>query len=836
MESIKDRLIDWANSNGYWAKSLLSSCFCYGQIDNDKILEIIDNYKNNQFPEIIFSLKEDALVGKSYLKSISNIQNVNKLLSNQEMIFNDKLSVIYGSNGTGKTGYVRILKSMGNSLDSENIIYSDLTQEEISEHSANIRFNINNNDVDFVWNESNNDKYNIKIFNSNCVKFSLNNKKDVQFIPQDFNYFNIISTATSELNRIVKDKLNNLKDEMKLYAIIYGTDVSKLINRISGDGNIKNEINDYIVENNFKEDIINQNIEELEKKSKELNTEIINSKITKLIRIKDKLSEAENLIFINSGLYSATFWENYKTFLLKLYTLTKNNVRIEDFITDINLEEKQKQLLKEFLLSADEFLKSQTDKNFEDLNECIFCGQTLDKQSKNLLSSYTRFITNDNSREIKQFKDKLNNSSKKIKDCIEKLREINAIFEENSLLHSELKKFIVSLNAILEYNYDCELDENEFNKNSDFEPLRDFIKKVQVSYQDEINALSTQKNDLEKAISDNRSKINELNSIRSLLLNKDLIIKNLTEQRNLEPLSVISNKSLSAIQTNILTANYKQKFVDILNNELTLLEAPSNIKFSPNIVSSKLALKQSFLDKAYNLNNILSEGEQKVIALAHFITENLMEEKDNILVFDDPVNSLDLQRMETVARVLVQLANKKQTIIFTHNLVFVGFLATYANDYLESNEQSYICVERVINDGKEFTGQIKYEFPNIETYRNYKKLLNENMSNATKQSLSKDKMYECFEYMRSAIELLVVEKVFNGTVRRYEPDIKMSRFEAIDTEKLNKYGSRITALFNKLCRYIKAHSSSAQARIEPDFNVLQECYNEFKELDTTFKN
>lgn len=102
------------------------------------------------------------------------------------------------------------------------------------------------------------------------------------------------------------------------------------------------------------------------------------------------------------------------------------------------------------------------------------------------------------------------------------------------------------------------------------------------------------------------------------------------------------------------------------------------------------------------------------------------------------------------------------------------------------------------------------------------------MSNATEQSLGKDKMYECFEYMRSAVELLVVEKVFKGTVNSYEPDIKMGRFEAIDTEKLNQHGSRITTLFNKLCRYIRAHSSSAQARLEPDFNVLQECYKEFK--------
>ena len=60
-------------------------------------------------------------------------------------------------------------------------------------------------------------------------------------------------------------------------------------------------------------------------------------------------------------------------------------------------------------------------------------------------------------------------------------------------------------------------------------------------------------------------------------------------------------------------------------------------------------------------------------------------------------------------------------------------------------------------------------------------------------------------------------------------------YDKLFKEKLNQHGSRITSLFNKLCRYIRAHSSSAQARLEPDFNVLQECYNEFKELDSIFK-
>ena len=54
------------------------------------------------------------------------------------MKFNDNLTVIYGPNGTGKTGYVRIVKSMGNSLDSENTIYTNLLEDETTQMAFSV--------------------------------------------------------------------------------------------------------------------------------------------------------------------------------------------------------------------------------------------------------------------------------------------------------------------------------------------------------------------------------------------------------------------------------------------------------------------------------------------------------------------------------------------------------------------------------------------------------------------------------------------------------------------------------------------------------------------------
>src|SRR5690606_5469565 len=69
-------------------------------------------------------------------------------------------------------------------------------------------------------------------------------------------------------------------------------------------------------------------------------------------------------------------------------------------------------------------------------------------------------------------------------------------------------------------------------------------------------------------------------------------------------------------------------------------------------------------------SRVLSEGEQRALALACFLAEvGGMPTNDGIII-DDPVSSLDHIRMRTVAKRLVEEACQRQVIIFTHSLTF----------------------------------------------------------------------------------------------------------------------------------------------------------------------
>lgn len=80
------------------------------------------------------------------------------------------------------------------------------------------------------------------------------------------------------------------------------------------------------------------------------------------------------------------------------------------------------------------------------------------------------------------------------------------------------------------------------------------------------------------------------------------------------------------------------------------------------------------------VEQVLSEGEQTALGLAGYFTEAFFDDSKSALVLDDPVTSLDHVRRAHVARRLAQFATDRQVIVFTHDVEFVGDLRRAADD------------------------------------------------------------------------------------------------------------------------------------------------------------
>ena len=78
-------------------------------------------------------------------------------------------------------------------------------------------------------------------------------------------------------------------------------------------------------------------------------------------------------------------------------------------------------------------------------------------------------------------------------------------------------------------------------------------------------------------------------------------------------------------------------------------------------------------------SEILSEGEQRALALAGFLTEVALTEGSGPIIVDDPVSSLDRDRSVRVAERLAEEACQRQVIVFTHDIIFKAYPFDYGN-------------------------------------------------------------------------------------------------------------------------------------------------------------
>ena len=81
------------------------------------------------------------------------------------------------------------------------------------------------------------------------------------------------------------------------------------------------------------------------------------------------------------------------------------------------------------------------------------------------------------------------------------------------------------------------------------------------------------------------------------------------------------------------------------------------------------------------VGDVLSEGEQTALGLAGYFTEAYFDLGRSALVLDDPVSSLDHIRRGAVAERLTEFAAERQVIVFTHDLEFVVALSAAAGTH-----------------------------------------------------------------------------------------------------------------------------------------------------------
>jgi hypothetical protein len=105
------------------------------------------------------------------------------------------------------------------------------------------------------------------------------------------------------------------------------------------------------------------------------------------------------------------------------------------------------------------------------------------------------------------------------------------------------------------------------------------------------------------------------------------------------------------------------------------------------------------------VGEILSEGEHRCVALAAFLAELVTAQRYSGIVFDDPMSSLDHIHRGAVASRLVEEAEHRQVVVFTHDLVFLYELRR------EAEKASRPIAFRNVRRQQDKPGYIENELP-----------------------------------------------------------------------------------------------------------------------------
>jgi energy-coupling factor transporter ATP-binding protein EcfA2 len=228
--------------------------------------------------------------------------------------------------------------------------------------------------------------------------------------------------------------------------------------------------------------------------------------------------------------------------------------------------------------------------------------------------------------------------------------------------------------------------------------------------------------------------------------------------------------------------------------------------------------------------DILSEGEQTCVAIAAFLAELATATHSSALVFDDPITSLDHKWRHKVADRLVVEAAVRQVIVFTHDLVFL-------NDLIEGAEKSGIPCEALhIRKSSPTVGIINADLPwdGMKILARVDSLEKQARAFISAGAQSEDQNYQrdarhFYDDLRASWERALEEVAFAHVVMRHRDYINPG--DLIRVSAMTENDCRIwSANFKKCCGYIAAHDAS-RGRNRP-LPEPQELLKDVQELGT----
>jgi energy-coupling factor transporter ATP-binding protein EcfA2 len=844
---LKNQIINWLKNQQYWFQYSGNEILEGNEISEKLVEETYTYFKEDlgliernektpiDFKEITTTSSE--ISKKLFLKSIHSLENVNALASGQSIEINPNLTIIYGNNGSGKSGYTRLLNNAFISRGDKHILGNVFLESETGLPKCSFTFEDEDKIFEKVFPDdlSSNEFYKFSCFDTQSVKIHLDNDNQLNFTPNGFDFFDKVLLLFDAIREKLNTEIQNKKVPNNF--IIHFQNENSVKNLITSLGT-KTDKEELIRLSTFSEEDKIQ-LEKVSSRIVELRTLNIQVQITGLEKLQREL-----LSFIHRQQTTLNLLTKEKVDLA--LELIKNHTELQQLSKEQGVKSLENYDIKlvgkgqwrDFIISAKNYSmaieKARDNVHYPSDNEhCLFCLQPLNDAQIELIETYWNLLKSEAEREM-------NRTSQKIKDIVKELRGLIPVKFDDTI---NLYNYLVAFNPTLVSKWKTIVDNSEKVKNNLIQNLENINIDLPVSsfnyntnefqiasiqIQKEIDTLSIKKPDQEIA-----SLTFQMLLLKDRLLLNQLLpkIQDYIENENWiekaeNSISSLRTNSITTLQGNLFSQHITEKYTEVFNEECEKLDAPKIVNISQQ--SSKAKTFRKLQIKKQVASQILSEGEQRAISLADFLTEIQLNPNNKGVIFDDPVTSLDHTRRAIIAKRLAELSKDRQVIIFSHDLLFVNFLKSYV-EYENINFQCH-WIEKI----SEKVGIISNNnSPATEgDYKTTKNALEAwNLSRKSEPQAREKALKDGFASLRTNYEYLVIFDLFQKVVLRFEERVSIERLKEVVI--VPEFTNKIIEKVGLLSRYIEAHlHSDTFISTKPTSEDLKKEIDDFQKLKT----
>ena len=661
--------------------------------DLSKLAVGMENGKFLQFDEHLFdNVPRLGNVSNSFkLKKLIHHSGVNALATDTELRFCDDVTVVYGCNGSGKSGYFRVL----NELSAGQIKHEILPNiyAEPSDISVHIDYEKEGHLLGFDWDGTRgavSDLNSLFVFDSSYADELLDRRSLSLTAVEPFGLqmFRAVTEKIDVFKGIVNGHISELRRKLPVLDVqSLAPDIQVMLN----DENQLTKGFNGIIKKTVFTPAEHESLKAISSQIKNLQVQDTSA----LVRHKSALQAALRTFL--SRVQQEVQWLN-ATILdwnkkLSHYASTYENAQQarNQYVVLKDIPGSDSREWKDFIELGVKYTSHHSE--YYD-KKCPYCHQPIiETKTLELLQSYVKFLADTTQQEcssewlrLDMFRKSIQKKSvmpPNLDNYRVELEAINDGMAEDGKTPKSLYDSIEQICTLL-LGYKKSIDE----KTDKLESLDETVIKVnhfEQAITTLVDQLESERQKLSCDMGARQTEIQKLSAQRKVLEQRQSLVAMkpqieelytaLLKIHHLETFcNSISSRKVSDLSRiaheHLLTNNLKTRFSYWLGkfdfpDLKVVLDVPSIIKGAP--ITELHLLKGN-----RSIQSVLSEGEQKAVSLAMFLTEAELSRANVPLVFDDPVNSLDNRVIEQFAQMLMEL--NQQVIVFTHNRLFLDAL------------------------------------------------------------------------------------------------------------------------------------------------------------------